>query len=85
MNPAMVLTLVFGFWLWGYGFSGDWLYTKVALVAILVAYHLYLYKFLRDFKLDRNRHSHVFYRWLNEIPALPLLIAIVILVVTKPF
>jgi Predicted membrane protein len=40
---------------------------------------------MSDFKHDRNRHGHLFYRWLNEIPALPLLIFIVILAVVKPF
>jgi putative membrane protein len=58
---------------------------KLALVAILVAQHIYLGKLMIDFKHDRNRHGHVFYRWLNEIPTLPALIGIVILVVVKPF
>ena len=40
---------------------------------------------LRDFARDRNAHGHVFYRWLNEIPALPILVVIVFLVVAKPF
>ena len=86
MTPAAVLTIAFGLWLWlGYGFSGGWLYVKVGLVLALVAFHVYLGLLLRDFAQDRNRHSHVFYRWINEIPALPLLIAIVFLVVLKPF
>ena len=86
MTPSAVLTLAFGVWLWlGWGFTGGWLHVKLALVAVLVAYHVYLGVLLRDFARDRNRHGHVFYRWLNEIPALPLLIAIVFLVVLKPF
>ena len=56
----------------------------VALVAILVGYHLYCGKLLNDFKNDRNRHGHVFYRWLNEFPVL-VLFATVILAVVKPF
>lgn len=85
MAPGAVLTLGFGLWLWlGYGISGGWLHAKLALVAILIAYHLYCGKLLADFKLDRNRHGHVFYRWLNEFPVL-ILIASVILVVVKPF
>ena len=40
---------------------------------------------MRDFAADRNTHSHVFYRWINEIPALPILIGVVYLVVAKPF
>ena len=86
MTPCMVLTLGLGMWLWlGYGFRGGWLHAKLALVLLLVAHHFYLGKLIRDFKADRNRHSHVFYRWLNEIPVLPALIGIVILVVVKPF
>jgi protoporphyrinogen IX oxidase len=86
MTPCMILTLGLGAWLWlGYGFRGGWLHAKLALVGILVLQHFYLFALMRDFKHDRNKHSHVFYRWLNEIPTLPVLIAIVILVVVKPF
>ena len=85
MTPGAVLTIVFGLWLWhGYGFSGAWLHAKLTLVAVLIIYHFYCGKLLFAFKHDRNRHSHVFYRWLNELPVL-LLVAIVILVVVKPF
>jgi protoporphyrinogen IX oxidase len=86
MTPAATLTIAFGLWLWlGYGITGRWLYVKLVLVALLVAFHVYLGVLLRDFADDRNRHGHVFYRWLNEIPALPILVAIVFLVVMKPF
>jgi protoporphyrinogen IX oxidase len=86
MTPCMVISLALGTWLWlGYGFRGGWLHVKLALVLVLVAQHFYLGKLMTEFKHDRNRHSHVFYRWLNEIPTLPLLIAIVVLVVVKPF
>ena len=86
MTPCMVLTLGLGMWLWlGYGFRGGWLHAKLALVLLLVAHHFYLGKLIRDFKNDRNTHGHVFYRWLNEVPTLPALIGIVILVVVKPF
>jgi putative membrane protein len=85
MTPCMVLTLVFGFWLWfGFGISGAWLHAKVALVALLVAYHFWMGKLRRDFDRDANARTHVFYRWINEIPLL-LLAAIVVLVVVKPF
>ena len=85
MTPGAVLTLAFGAWLWlGYGFSGGWLDAKLTLVAILIAYHVYCGTLLLDFKHDRNRHGHVFYRWLNEFPVV-ILIAVTILVVVKPF
>ena len=54
------------------------------LVAILVGYHTYCGRLLADFKYDRNRREHVFYRWLNELPVI-ILIGIVILAVVKPF
>ena len=86
MAPSALLTIVSGLWLWlGYGIAGGWLYAKLALVAILVAHHLWLGKLMRDFREDRNRHGDAFYRWINEIPALPVLVAIVLLVVFKPF
>jgi protoporphyrinogen IX oxidase len=86
MTPGAVLTVISGLWLWlGYGIGGGWLYAKLALVVGLIAHHVWLGKLMQDFKHDRNRHSHVFYRWINEIPALPILIGIVFLVVLKPF
>jgi len=85
MTPGAILTVLFGAWLWlGYGISGGWLHAKLALVAALVAYHVYCGKLLGDFKRDRNRHGHVWYRWFNELPVL-ILIGVVILVVVKPF
>ena len=85
MTPCMVLTLVFGIWMWlGYGFSGNWLHAKLVLVGLLVGYHFWLGRLTRDFAADANRHSHKFYRWINELPLL-FLVAIVVLVVVKPF
>jgi protoporphyrinogen IX oxidase len=86
MTPAAALTIVFGLWLmFGYGITGGWLYAKIALVLILFAHHLWLGRLLAAFAADRNTHSDRFYRWINEIPALPILVAIVYLVVAKPF
>ena len=86
MTPGAVLTIASGLWLWlGYGIGGEWLYAKLALVAILVAHHLWLGQLMRAFQTDRNRHSDTFYRWINEVPALPVLLGIVLLVVFKPF
>jgi protoporphyrinogen IX oxidase len=84
MTPSAVLAVAFGLWLWlGYGITGGWLHAKLVFVLILVAYHLYCGRLLADFKHDRNRHGHVYYRWFNEIPVL-ILIAVVILAVVKP-
>lgn len=85
MTPGAILTIFFGVWLWqGYGFGGGWLTVKLGLVALLIAYHLYCGKLVADFKQDRNRHGHVFYRWFNEFPVL-ILVAIVFLVEMQPF
>ena len=85
MAPGAVLTIVFGLWLWlGYGISGGWLHAKLALVAVLIAYHLWCGKLVNDFKHDRNTRGHIWYRWFNEFPVV-VLIAAVILAVVKPF
>ncbi len=84
MTPSMVASIIFGAWLWiGWGFSGGWLYAKLALVLALVTYHLWCGSTIKKFARDDIRHGHVFYRWLNEAPIL-LLVGIVILVVVKP-
>ncbi|QJD30254.1 protoporphyrinogen oxidase HemJ [Methylococcus geothermalis] len=89
MTPAMILTLAFGIWMladyaWElYGSSG-WLHVKLTLVALLVGYHLLCWQWLRDFAEDRNTRSHLFYRWVNEVPVL-FLFAIVLLASLKPF
>ena len=62
---------------------GLWLHLKLLLVAVLIAFHLLCGKLMLDFREDRNRHGHRFFRILNEIPAV-ILIAVVILVVVKP-
>ncbi len=80
--------LAFGLWLLTDGFwsaysTSIWLHLKLMLVVVLIAFHLLCYKLLLDFRDDRNRHGHRFYRFFNEIPAV-ILIAVVILVVVKP-
>ena len=85
MGPLALLALAFGLWLWlGYGISGGWLHAKLALVVLLIGYHHYCCRLLKDFAQGRNRHSHVWYRWFNEVPV-RVLFAVVILVVVKPF
>ena len=84
-TPGGILTIVFGTWLWlGYGYSGGWLHAKLALVVLLIIYHLWCGKMVATFRDDANTRSHVFYRWFNEFPTL-VLFGSVILVVLKPF
>jgi putative membrane protein len=85
MTPSALLAVAFGSWLWlGYGYAGGWLHVKLALVAVLIVYHIWCGKLLADFKHGRNAHGHVWYRWFNEFPVL-ILFAVVFLVVFKPF
>ncbi|MGE3772187.1 MAG: protoporphyrinogen oxidase HemJ [Gammaproteobacteria bacterium] len=60
-----------------------WLHVKLALVAILVGYHFYLGRLMRRLRIGENRHSHVFYRWINEFPVM-ILVGTVLLAVLKP-
>ena len=84
MTPGGVLTILFGLWLWlGWGFGGWWLHAKLALVAALVGYHLWCGKLMLDFRAGRNRRTHTWFRWFNELPTL-VLVAAVFLVVFKP-
>jgi len=84
MTPLAILALAFGLWLWlGYGITGGWLHIKLVLVLALIAYHLYCGKLLNQFKAGNNKHSHIWYRWFNEMPVL-ILFVIVVLVVVKP-
>lgn len=89
MTPGAVLTIALGIWLlidyaWAAYSDMLWLHLKLLLVAVLVGYHGWCGKLVADFRHDRNRHGHVFYRWFNEAPVL-LLIAVVVLVVVRPF
>jgi putative membrane protein len=88
MNPAMVLTVVLGVWLaaleWPYLKDQGWFWVKLALVAALVVYHLHCGALVRAFAAGANTRSHRFYRFYNEAPTL-VLIAVVVLVVIRPF
>jgi putative membrane protein len=84
MTPGGVLTVLFGLWLWlGWGFGGWWLHAKLALVAVLVGYHVWCGKLMLEFRAERNRRTHTWFRWFNELPTL-VLFAAVFLVVFKP-
>jgi putative membrane protein len=79
--PAVLL----GVWLWlGYGFKGGWLHAKLTLVILAIGYHHACGSLLKKFENGVNKRSHKWFRWFNEVPVL-LLVAIVILVVVKPF
>ena len=88
MTPSIIATLVFGIWMLvlnpGLFAGGGWLHAKLTLVALLIGYHHWCGALLKRFTRGENRHGHVFYRWFNEVPVL-FLLAIVILVVVKPF
>ncbi len=87
MTPGAALTILFGIWLLGYlpGYlNTNWMLLKLALVLLLIIYHILCGVIVKIFKDNKNQRSHVWYRWFNEAPVLAL-IAIVILVVVKPF
>ncbi len=88
-TPWMLLTLIFGACLlFSYPLTALstmlWLHLKLLLVIILVVYHFYCGKIIRDFSHQRNQHSHVWFRWFNELPVLVVL-AVIVLAVVKPF
>ena len=87
MTPAMTLTWFFGLILissLGFEvFSTTWIKLKLLLVILLTLYHFYLSKLLSNFKLDQNTKSSKFFRIINEVPTI-LLILIVFIVVFKP-
>ncbi len=85
--PSAILASVLGAWLLfskhAYYSHLMWMHAKLILVMLLWVYHLACGYYVYLFKHDRNQHSHIFYRWFNEIPSI-LLIAIIILVVVQP-
>ena len=87
MTPAMILSWLFGLILIheiGFEQLGQkWMILKLVFVTILTIYHFYLGSILKQFKQDSNKHSHKYYRLINEIPTL-LLILIIFIVILKP-
>ncbi len=89
MTLLAVPALALGLWLWlGYGIGrgpgNGWMHAKLAVVVVLVLYHGLCARLLGEFLQGRNRRSHVWYRWFNEIPVLLMVVAVA-LVVIKPF
>lgn len=86
INPAMVVTWALGLWLaWDGGWwTSGWFHAKFALVIALSAVHGMFSGYVRGFAEDRNRHSARFFRIMNEVPTV-LMVIIVILVIVKPF
>ena len=87
MNPAMIVSWVFGILLIHTigmdNFGSIWLQLKLAFVIILTVFHFFLFQCLRKFAENRNTYSSRFYRVINEIPTV-LLIGIILIVVFKP-
>ena len=89
VTPWAILTVGLGLWMltW-YPLEAlrqmGWLHAKLALVALLIGYHLWCGRLVRAFAGGSNPHSHVWFRWFNEFPLL-ILVAVVLLVVLKPF
>lgn len=87
MTIGAALTALFGLWLLARNpvlLETGWMRIKLALVGLLIAYHAWNWRLLRDFATGRNTRSPRWYRWFNEVPSL-LLIGIVLLAVARPF
>lgn len=88
MTPSAIAVFVLGSWMLvlnhEYYFAQAWMHAKLALVLLLYGYHGMCGRFLREFAEDHNTRSHVFYRVFNEVPVV-LLVAVVVLVVVRPF
>ncbi|MSP10870.1 MAG: protoporphyrinogen oxidase HemJ [Pelagibacteraceae bacterium] len=87
MTPAMILSWIFGLILITLiGFetlAESWMKLKLLFVSLLTLYHFYLGKILNDFSLEQCKKTSKFFRWINEIPTI-LLILIVIMAIFKP-
>ena len=88
MTPSAVVAIVLGLWIImlnpSFYMQAGWMHAKLFCVLLLIGYHVHCWIYMKQFREDRNRRSHVFYRWFNEAPVV-LLIAVVILVVVRPF
>ena len=88
MTPSAVLTVAFGIFLTYFYLpvylDQTWLALKFILVVILIFYHIWCINLYKDFSKNKNKHSHVWYRWFNEFPVIALIL-ITVLVIYKPF
>ena len=89
MTILMVPALGLGLWLWlGYGIGSNpqapWMSAKLFFVLLALGYHHLCMRHLKQFETGASQHSHIWYRWFNEAPVL-LMVAVVVLVVVKPF
>ena len=88
MNPAMLLTILFGVFLLRtegvVNWNEKWIYFKLSAVVLMLVLHYLLMGYRKGFFLDKNKHSKKFYKIFNEVPMI-LLIIIVLLVYLKPF
>jgi protoporphyrinogen IX oxidase len=90
MSILSIPAVLLGMWLWWLGAGvakgpgGGWIYAKVALVILLIGYHHACGVLLKRFENARNVRTHTWFRWFNEVPVI-LLLAIVVLVIVKPF
>jgi putative membrane protein len=86
INPAMIVTWLAGLYLvWaGQWYSAPWFHAKLVLVLALSGVHGAFSRWVKDFAADRNTRTQKFYRIINEVPTI-LMILIVILVIVKPF
>ena len=90
MTPSAILTVALGLAmlipLWSAVYSGFlWMNIKLALVAVLFVYHVWCGVLIRQFKHHHNTHSHLWYRWFNEIPTVLLLAIVCLTVIKQPY
>lgn len=85
MTILAVPAIVLGLLMWYLAeLKGGWLHAKLTLVLVLLGYHVYCGRLLKQFHQGTNQHNHVWYRWFNEIPVI-LFVVITALVLLKPF
>ena len=88
MTPSMLVTAALGLWMLAMSWPGlsltGWIWVKLALVALLIGYHLNCGRIVRQFAEDRQEHSERYFRFYNEVPVL-ILLPVVILAILKPF